>query len=99
MTESPGPDSATAEFTDDAHYAWWRNTHPHGYVLAVRARRPPLLHHATCRDVDRDLRPGRPGGKGSRQICADAKSALRAWLKREIPDAAPFIARCPKCEP
>jgi hypothetical protein len=99
MAELPGPDAETAEFSDDASYAWWRNSHPHGYVLAVRARQPPLLHHAKCRDVDRDLRPGRLTGRGSRQICADTKSALRAWVKRELPNAAPFIARCPKCEP
>jgi hypothetical protein len=89
----------TAEFDDDAGYAWWRNTHPAGYVLALRARHPPLLHHSRCRDVDRDVRPGRLKAKGSRQICADTKSALREWLKRDSPDASALIDRCPKCSP
>jgi hypothetical protein len=92
-------DTQTAEFEDDADYAWWRNTHPAGYVLAVRVRHPPLLHYARCRDVDRDVRPGRLKAKGSRQICADTKSALRAWLKRELPGDQSLIGRCPKCGP
>lgn len=89
----------TVEFDDDAGYGWWRNTHPHGYILAVRARRAPVLHHARCADVDRDRRRGRLTAKGSRQICADGKAALRAWLKREQPGADGMIERCPKCAP
>ncbi len=91
----------TAEYPgDDAGYGWWRNTHPAGYVLAVRARQAPLLHRAGCREVDRDLHPGRLGAKGSRQICAVAKPALRAWLLRELPEQAGAVtARCPKCAP
>jgi hypothetical protein len=90
----------TQEFAaDDAGYAWWRNTHPDGYVLDIRARRPPLLHRARCSDVDRDRRPGRLKAKGSRQICADAKTALRAWLRHEVPGDGAMIERCPKCGP
>jgi hypothetical protein len=99
MSGSPKSYHETAELSDDASYAWWRNTHPDGYVLHVRPRKPPLLHHATCRDVDHDRHPGRLTAKGSRLICADTKSALRDWLKQELPDSAPFVARCPKCEP
>jgi hypothetical protein len=88
----------TAEFDEDAAYAWWRNTHPQGYVLAVRARHAPVLHRARCADVDRDHRPGRLKAKGSRQICADAKTALRVWLKRELSDPH-LIERCSKCAP
>ena len=99
----PEPSDAladTAEFDDDASYAWWRDTHPDGFVLAVRARHPPLLHRARCPEVDRDRHPGRLKAKGSRQICADLASALRAWLKRELPtDGALLVARCPKCGP
>lgn len=99
MAESPDSYAETAEFTDDASYAWWRNSHPDGYILAVRPRHPPLLHLARCRDVDRDRRAGRLKAKGSRQICANTKSALRAWIKREQPGDGQLIARCPKCEP
>jgi hypothetical protein len=87
------------EFEDDAGYAWWRNTHEDGYVLALRARHPPVLHRARCTDVDRDRRPGRLKARGSRQLCADTKAALRGWLKREIPGAGLLIERCPKCAP
>jgi hypothetical protein len=89
----------TAEFDDDAGYAWWRNTHPRGYILAVRARHSPVLHQASCPDTDRDRRPGRLKANGSHQICADTKEALRAWLKREIPGDGHLIDRCPKCAP
>ena len=99
MEESGDPFTDIEEFDDDASYGWWRDSHPDGFVLTVRAKRPPLLHHATCKDVDRDLRAGRLKGKGSRQLCADTKSALRAWVKREMPDQGALVARCPKCEP
>lgn len=90
----------TQEFAgDDAGYAWWRNTHPAGFILAVRARHPPLLHKASCRDVDRDTRPGRLKATGSRQICSDSKQELRAWLKREQPGDGGLVDRCPKCSP
>ena len=99
MTEPSDPTVATEEFDDDASYSWWRDSHPDGYVLAVRARHPPLLHRAGCSDVDRARRPGRLRAKGARQLCADTKSALRAWVKREMPDEAQLVARCPKCAP
>jgi hypothetical protein len=99
MGESGDPFTDIVEFDDDASYGWWRDSHPDGFVLTVRAKRPPLLHHATCKDVDRDLRSGRLKAKGSRQLCADTKSALRAWVKREMPDQGALVARCPKCEP
>lgn len=88
----------TSEYDDAAGYAWWRNTHPAGYVLALRARKPPLLHTAGCGDVDRDLHPGRWNAKGARLICADTKAALRAWLAREAAGGG-MIERCPKCAP
>ena len=91
--------TATDEPADDAAYAWWRNGHPAGYVLAVRARHPPVLHRAACSEVDRDRHPGRLRAKGSRQICADAKPALRAWVARELPEHAGMVDRCPKCAP
>jgi hypothetical protein len=102
------PLTATAEYPgDDAGYAWWRNTHPAGYVLALRARQAPVLHRATCGAVDRDRHPGRLRAAGSRQICAATKPALRAWLARELPGGAPgapagggaLLARCPTCGP
>jgi hypothetical protein len=93
------PFTDTAEFDDDASYAWWRNTHPDGFVLAVRARHPPLLHRANCPDVDRDRRPGRLKAKGSRQICAEMKPALREWVTREMPSETMLLDRCPKCGP
>ena len=90
----------TREFPDDpAGYGWWRNAHPGGYVLAVRARKAPLLHRAPCSEVDRDVHPGRLGAAGSRQICAESKPALRAWLQREMPAESGLLARCPKCAP
>ena len=99
MTDSPDPMTATEEFTDDAEYGWWINTHPDGFVLAVRTRSAPLLHRATCPEVDRDVHPGRLRAKGARQVCADTKSALRAWLARELPADGKLVARCPKCGP
>jgi hypothetical protein len=91
--------TSTDEFPDDASYAWWRNTHPSGFVLAVRAKQPPLLHRASCSEVDRDRHPGRLHAKGSRQICAHTKDALRGWAARELPEAGAVLARCPKCSP
>ena len=99
LTEPADPFTDTDEFGDDAAYGWWRNTHASGYVLAVRARHPPLLHRASCREVDRDRHPGRLKASGARQICADTKPALRAWLAREAPESATLLARCPKCAP
>jgi hypothetical protein len=89
----------TEEFPDDAEYGWWRNTHPDGYVLAVRSRSAPLLHRAKCPEIDRDVHPGRLKSRGARQVCGDAKSALRAWVARELPAETGLIARCPKCAP
>lgn len=99
MPEPADPVSATEEFTDDAEYGWWRNTHPDGFILAVRTRSAPLLHRAPCPEVDRDVHPGRLRAKGARQVCADTKSALRAWVARELPDGGGLVARCPKCGP
>ena len=99
MSDSPDPRTETLEFDDDASYSWWRDSHPDGFVLTVTAKRPPLLHLATCSDVDRDRHGARLRKKGSRQICADTKSALRAWVAREAPGEGGLVARCPKCEP
>lgn len=99
MAESPDPFTDAVELEDDASYSWWRDSHPEGFVLAVRARHPPVLHRAGCRDVDRDRRPGRLKAKGSRQLCAEMKSALRAWARRELPPSEQLLARCPKCAP
>ncbi len=90
----------TAEYPgDDAGYGWWRNTHPGGYVLAVRARHAPLLHRVGCGEIDRDRHPKRLAAAGRRQICAETAAALRAWVARELPGASPVLARCPKCGP
>lgn len=97
MTEPTDPPE-TEELADDAEYGWWLNTHPDGYVLAVRTRSAPLLHRATCPEIDRDVHPGRLRAKGARQICSHAKSALRAWATRELPEGG-LLARCPKCGP
>ncbi|HYR12232.1 MAG TPA: hypothetical protein VEQ60_30880 [Longimicrobium sp.] len=91
--------SATEEFPDDAEYGWWRDTHPDGFILAVRTRSAPLLHKAGCPEVDRDVHPGRLRAKGARQICSDTKSALRAWVARELPADGKLVDRCPKCGP
>jgi hypothetical protein len=99
MDDTAGSFPEVSEFEDDASYAWWRNSHPDGYILAVRARHAPMLHRAQCSDVDRDRRPGRLKAKGSRQLCADSKSVLRAWAKREIASEDQLLARCPKCAP
>ena len=90
---------ATAEFPDDAEYGWWRDTHPDGFILAVRTRSKPLLHKAGCPEVDRDVHPGRLRAKGARQICSDTKSALRAWVASELPADGKLVDRCPKCGP
>ena len=99
MSGPSDPLTATGEFADDASYGWWRNTHAMGYILAVRARGTPLLHRATCSEVDRDRHPGRLHAAGSRQICGETKAALRAWLGREMPDAGAILERCPRCAP
>lgn len=97
MTADPSADPR--EFEDDAEYGWWINTHPDGYVLAVRTRSAPLLHRSGCAEVDRDVHPGRLKSKGARQVCSDTKSALRAWAARELPSDGGLLARCPKCGP
>ena|ERR1051325_1056821 len=99
MTHPVDPNVATSELPDDASYTWWRNAHPGGYVLAVRAKHPPLLHRVSCSEVDRDRHPGRLKASGARQICAETKAALRAWLGREDPAHAAVLSRCPKCAP
>jgi hypothetical protein len=99
MADSEDPFTDVAELDDDAEYAWWLNTNPDGFVLAVRARRAPILHRAKCPEVDRDRHPGRLKAKGARQLCATMKSALRAWAAREAPDDGKLIERCPKCAP
>ena len=87
----------TAEFPDDASYGWWRNSHPAGFILAVRARQAPILHRARCPEVDRDRHAGRLHAAGSRQICALTAGAIRGWVKRELPEVTGMLARCPKC--
>ena len=99
MSDPPDLLTATWEFDDDAAYAWWRNAHPSGYVLGVRARRDPVLHRASCREVDRDRHPGALKARGSRQVCAETTSALRAWLLAQDPSRAGPTERCPKCSP
>ena len=99
MADAGDLHASTEEHPDDAAYAWWRNSHPAGYVLAVRARKPPVLHRAACKDVDRDRKPGALKARGSRQVCAASAQALRGWLAREQPDATGLLARCPKCGP
>ena len=99
MPEQHDPITGTAEFADDAEYGWWLNAHPDGFVLAVRTRSAPLLHRATCPEVDRDVHPGRLGARGARQICSATKSVLRTWAARELPGGGALLARCPKCAP
>jgi hypothetical protein len=99
MTESNETFAGTLEMQDDAAYSWWRDAHPDGFVLAVRARKPPVLHRAGCSEVDRDRHPRRLAAKGSRQICGDTKAALRGWHAREVPEHAGLIDRCTKCAP
>lgn len=89
----------TLETEDDATYSWWRDTHPDGFVLAVRARHAPILHRSGCSEVDRDRHSKRLKAKGARQICAETKSALRSWHGREVPEHAGLIDRCTKCGP
>ena len=98
MSAPPDP-AAAQEFPDGAAYAWWRNTHPRGFVLSVRARRRAVLHRASCRDVDRDRKPGALTAAGARQICADDPGALRAWVAVHEPASGPVLERCPKCAP
>jgi hypothetical protein len=100
LADPADPFTDVLEFDgDDAGYDWWRNAHPDGFVLAVRARKPPMLHRAVCSDIDRDVHPKRLAAKGARQICADMKSALRAWVTREMPGDGKLLERCPKCGP
>lgn len=99
MTQPDDPFKATVEFDgDDAGYSWWRDAHPAGYILAVRAKKAPLLHQASCSEVDRDRHPGRLAARGARQICAESKPALRGWVAATEPQSA-LVARCPKCAP
>jgi hypothetical protein len=99
MAEATQSSTNAQEFEDDASYGWWLNSHPAGFVLAVTTRRPPVLHTARCKDIDRDRRPGRLKAKGSRQICAAAKLDLRNWAKQYLPPEVQMLARCPKCAP
>lgn len=99
MSDPPDLLTATAEFPDDPGYAWWRSTHPAGYVLAVSPRDVPLLHRAACPEIDRDRHPKRLRAAGRRQICAESPAAVRAWVARELPGSAVVLARCPRCGP
>ncbi|HYD53108.1 MAG TPA: hypothetical protein VEA99_10785 [Gemmatimonadaceae bacterium] len=99
MTEPSDLRYDTVEHPDDAAYAWWRSTHPAGVILAISAKQPPMLHRASCPEVDRDRHPGRLKAAGRRQICAESPTALRGWVARELPGASPVLARCPKCSP
>ena len=99
MREAEDSPDQVLEPESDAEYAWWCDTHPDGFVLAVRARKPPVLHRAGCKEVDRDVHGKRLRAKGSRQLCADHKSALRSWHAREVPEHAGLIERCIKCGP
>jgi hypothetical protein len=99
VTDPTDPLTAAEEFPDDAGYGWWRNTHPAGYILAVRARQAPVLHRAGCPEVDRDRHAGRLKAAGSRQVCAETKAALRAWAARELVGQTGVLERCPKCSP
>jgi hypothetical protein len=99
MTEPADLRRDTVELPEDAAYAWWLSTHPSGLVLAISPKQPPLLHRASCREVDRDRHPGRLKAAGRRQICGETTAALRAWLGREIPGASSVLERCPKCGP
>lgn len=100
VSDAPDLRTATCEYPDDdAGYLWWQSTHPAGYVLAVAAHDAPVLHRASCRDVDRQRHAKRLRAAGRRQICAESPTALRAWVARELPGASPVLARCPKCGP
>jgi hypothetical protein len=99
MSDQRDSITQTQEFDGDAEYAWWINTHPDGFVLAVRPRSPPMLHHASCPEVDRDVHPGRLKARGARQICSSTKSVLRSWAARELGSGGALLARCPKCAP
>jgi hypothetical protein len=99
MSEPADPRVDVAEFPDAASYGWWRNSHPRGFILSVRARRRAVLHRATCRDVDRDRKPGALTARGSRQLCAEDPAALRAWVAANEPESGPVLERCPKCSP
>jgi hypothetical protein len=100
VSDAPDLRTATWEYPDDdAGYGWWRNTHPAGLILAVRARREPLLHRADCPEVDRERHPGALKARGSRQICAETRPAIRAWLAAQEPPHTGPVARCPKCAP
>ena len=100
MADPTDPLTSVAEYAaDDAGYDWWRNTHPVGFILAVRAKRAAVLHRAPCSEVDRDRHGGRLRAAGSRQICAETKAALRAWATREVAGQGVTLERCPKCSP
>jgi hypothetical protein len=101
VSDAPAdPRAATWEFEgDDAGYGWWRNGHPGGYILGVRAKQGATLHRVTCPEIDRDRHPGRLRAKGARQVCAETTTALRAWVAREMPGQGAVLARCPKCAP
>ena len=81
MTDPVDLLTETAEFPDDAAYAWWLNSHPGGFVLAVRAKHAPILHRARCPEVDRDRHGGRLLAAGSRQICALTVAAITYGMK------------------
>jgi hypothetical protein len=99
VTEPPDLLTATAEFPGDAAYAWWLNTHPRGYVLAVSPKDPPLLHRASCPEIDRTRHAKRLAAAGRRQICAEAPGALRAWVVRELQARAPWWPAVPSAGP
>ena len=96
MTNEVKPE--TDEFTNDSGYFGWVQSHPNGFVLSVRGKKP-LLHRASCTHIDRHNNPGALTERGSRKICAESKDALRRWVKENGLGSGIALEKCPTCNP
>jgi hypothetical protein len=88
----------TQEFTNDSGYFGWVQTHPYGFVLSVRGKKP-LLHRSSCIHIDRHNNPGALTERGTRKICADSKDALRRWVKEKGLGSGMVLDKCHTCQP
>lgn len=94
---NPNSDAPTHEFADDRGYFGWVQSHPNGYVLSVRNRKPPLLHRAACTHIDRHNNAGALTERGTRKICAEAKQPLRDWVRENGLGSGVVLEKCTTC--
>jgi hypothetical protein len=83
---------------DDAGYYRWLRDHPDGYVVATWipiTSDVPVLHHAACSHINRDIRP-RSWTNSVGKACSDDKDAAVLWVAHQ---ALQPVRSCEHCRP